>query len=297
MGGGYVSQPSTSTQTSVPYLSGLVNQVGSNAQNILSSSSAWPQLYPGATTGSMVSPLTQAQQSGLAGLTSAAASTLPATTSSTAFANNLENGSVLANNPGMAPLQALASGSLTNPANNPLINSTVNTLTSNVIPGITSQFVAGGNTNNPAMAYAAGQGATNAIAPFLSNLYTTDLQAQLGAAQDLGSLYNQGVQSQTQGLALAPQTAGLPFVAPQEEYQAGALQQNQSQAVLNSIIQAYQNQQTMPETMTDWAAGIGFGAPGGTTSMTQPLYTNPTANTLGDIQSGLSTIGLLSAAF
>jgi hypothetical protein len=278
-------------------LSDLVNQVGSNAQGILSNPAAWPQLYPGATSGSMVSPLTPAQQAGIASMTSAAGSNLPATDSATTFANQLENGGVLANNPGLAPLQALASGSMTNPANNPLINSTVNTLTSNVIPGITSQFVTGGNTNNPAMAYAAAQGATNAVAPFLSNLYTTNLQTQLGAAQDLGSLYNQGVQSQTQGLALAPQTASLPFVAPQEEYQAGALQQNQNQAVLNSIIQAYQNQQTMPETMTDWAAGIGFGAPGGTTSMTQPLYSNPSANTMGEISSGLSTIGMLAAMY
>ncbi|MEJ0071181.1 MAG: hypothetical protein WDO24_23310 [Pseudomonadota bacterium] len=215
----------------------------------------------------------------------------------TGFANNLESGGYLASNPGLSALSPFLSGSYTDPMSNPNVANTVTELTSKAVPGVVSQFVAGGDLNNPAMAYATAQGATDAIAPYLSSLYSTGMQNQLTAAQDAGSLYNQGVQTATQGLAMAPQTAQLPFVAPNQEYQAGTLEQNQNQAQLNAAIQAWNYNQTLPENMDNWLASIAYGAPGGTSTMTTPMYSNDTNNTLGTISSAASTVGMLAAMY
>ena len=287
MSSGYSSIPSTSTTTQSPYLSGLVNQVGADAQDILSNPSQWPQWYPGAT----VSPFTPAQTAGISGIEDAAASELPATRAATSFADNLENGSIAGANPALHTLQDFASGGITDPATNPYLSATMNQLTSSVVPNIVSQFVAGGNLNNPAMAYAASQGATSALAPYLSSLFTTGQQAQLNAAQSLGSLYDQGVQAETQGLALAPQTAQLPFIAPTEEYQAGTLEQNQAQNVLNSLLARWNYQETQPLQMLNWAASIGDSAPGGTSITTTPTYYSPIENALGLFSGATSALG------
>jgi hypothetical protein len=287
---GYQSTPSTSTTTQTPYLSGLVGQAGAAAQSILANPSLWPQWYPGAT----VSPFTPAQSAGIAGIENAAASGLPATSAATSFADSLENGGVAAADPALPALQDFAAGGITDPATNPYLSATMNQLTSGVVPNIVSQFVAGGNLNNPAMAYAASQGATSALAPYLSSLFTTGQQEQLNAAQSLGSLYDQGVQARTQGLALAPQTAQLPFIAPTEQYQAGTLEQNQAQNVLSSLLAQWNFQQTQPLQMVNWAASIGDSAPGGTSTTTTPMYYNPVQNGLGLFSDGTSALGSLA---
>jgi len=275
IGSGYDSTPSTSTTVQQPYSTNLANAVVNTAGYDLTNPSTWPQWFPGST----VSPFTPAQTAGIGTLEADAANPAPATTSALGFANNLESGNYINNNSGSAALAPFASGAYTDPSSNPYFSQTLGTLTGQVVPNIVSQFVAGGDMNNPAMAYATSQGATNAMAPYLSQLYSTGLQNQLAAGQSLGSLYNQGVATGAQGLALAPQTAQLPFAAPTEEYQAGSLEQNQ--ALLNSQVQQWNYNQTLGQNMVNWAAGINAGAPGGTTSMTTPMYYSPVSNALG----------------
>jgi hypothetical protein len=290
----------TETTTQAPYLATAAQTAGNTAVDIQQQLDgfSWPQLFPGATTGSEVSPFTAAQTAGLTSLEANAANPTPATDSSLDFANTLESGGFLYGNPANPTLSAFANGDYANPMSNPEAASTIQQLESQAIPGVVSQFVSSGNMNNPDMAYAASQGATNAIAPYLSNLYTTGQTNQLNAAGTEGSIFDQGVQSGTQGLAIAPQTASLPFIAPQEEFQAGSAQQSQNQNLLNSEIQAQQTEATMPEQMTSWLAQIADGAPGGT--MSQPLYTNTAANVMGGVSGGLSmlsTLGTLVAAY
>jgi hypothetical protein len=272
---GYSSSPSTQTTTNVPYLSDAVKQAGGFAQDVFNDPSNWPKWFPGSTVSGFTPEQTQALQT----LEANASQDAPATDSSLGFANDLESGKYLTN-PGSLALSAYSNAALD--PNSPQAQA----ITAPVVSNIVSQFVQGGNLNNPSMAYAASQGAESALA-----------NAGITAATNLGNQWNTGVDAMTRGLALAPQTAGLPFIAPQQLFQAGSLQQNQNQADLNAQIQKWNFEQTKRQNMDNWLASIAYGAPGGTSTMTTPMYSNSGANDMATASSALSMVGTLAAMY
>lgn len=92
-------------------------------------------------------------------------------------------------NPGTGTLSAYASGAYgTNPNTDP----TAQSVMSQVVPSIESQFINGGDLSSPEAAYATAAGATSALAPLEYQNYQTQEQLQQGAAQNLATNYEQG---------------------------------------------------------------------------------------------------------
>lgn len=92
-------------------------------------------------------------------------------------------------NPGTGTLSAYSSGAY---GSNPNTNALSQSVMSQVVPGIESQFIAGGDLSSPEAAYSTAAGATSALAPSLFQNYQTQEGLQEGAAQNLSSNYLQG---------------------------------------------------------------------------------------------------------
>src|SRR6185437_1600794 len=185
---GFGNQPSGQTTTTTnttpwvqqqPYL----EQAMSGAQTLYNN--YVPQYYPGGT----YSPQTGAQTQALNDVYGLASNPSPVTAPATNFSSSLLSGDYLnnpgsmfempiasgaatANLPGSQTLNAYASGLPENTQTNALVNS----IESQVEPGIMSQFVQGNDLNNPAAAYSVAQGVTSALAPSLFS----NFQAQEG---------------------------------------------------------------------------------------------------------------------
>jgi hypothetical protein len=289
MGGG----GQTTTTTSKPYSTNAADAAVNTATAMFNDPASWPQYYPGQT----VTPFTDAQNAALSGIIKTASAGSPLVQPTVDFARNLEGGNYLYNNPGTAALQSFTGGAYNDPMSNPAFADTLNQLTGKTLPGIVSQFVAGGNLNNPAMAYAAGQGVTDATAPYLSQLYESGLNRQLQAAQSEGSLFNQGLQSMVQGAGLAPSLQQMPYTDLQQLFNAGTTQQNQQQQQTNADIAKWNFDQNQRMNMVNWLSGIAFGAPGGTTtSMTTP-YAKGAGSDLNTAGQALGMVGTLAAMY
>lgn len=265
------SGPSGTTTTSntnpaSPFLGNLYNWSTQLAQN------NQPQYYPGPT----LAGFTPAQGDALNRLAQFGQQGSPAIGAATNFNTNLTNGGFLFNNPSNPTLSAFSSGAMANPMSNPAFNATIQNTLSQVIPGITSKSVAGGNLNNPAGTFAAGQGAMGALAPYISNIYQQGQQNQLNAATTLGNQWNTGVGLMNQGSALTPSLVQLGLLPAQTEFSAGSAQQAQNQAGINADMARFNYNQDLPFTMNSWLSGILGSNPGSAT--TSPYFQNAFAN-------------------
>ena len=143
-----------------------------------------------------------------------------------------------------------ASGERVSAASNPYTSSLAQSVMSQVLPGIQSQFIAGGGLSGPQAAYASSQGATAALAPVLAQQYQQEEQNQLQAGQALSSNYLQGLAAKTnaanslnnawlQGTGLeanAAQGLGNLHIA------ASGLAQNAATSLNNAFLQGSQQQ-------------------------------------------------------
>jgi len=156
-GGGGGTTTSTTNTVSNPW-SGqqpFLTQQYQAAQNLYNNPSDYPQLFPGATSGSEVAPLNNQEQSSINNLYSAG--TYSPLLNSTANAQNyILNGGFL--NQG-----------------NPYQQAELGSLAASVTPQIESQFTQGNSMNNPAAAYATAQGLGAAEAPLLAQNYNAGL--------------------------------------------------------------------------------------------------------------------------
>ena len=96
-------------------------------------------------------------------------------------------------NPGNSAFQPYASGQMLGAAANPYTSPLAQSVLSQVVPGIQSQFIQGGMLNSPEAAYATSQGATAALAPVLQQQYQQEEQNQLQAGGALSNAYLQGL--------------------------------------------------------------------------------------------------------
>jgi hypothetical protein len=247
-GGGGGTAPAgntTTTQTTNPW-SGqqpYLTDVFSRAQNLYDNYS--PQYF----TGSTVAPLDPLQsqaidleaQRGLAGspVQSAAAQT----------AQDFLNGNYLS-------------------AGNPYFQNMAGSVLANVVPGLEAQFNQGNSMNNPGVAYAVSQGATDA----LGNLAYQNYSDQIG--------------NQLKTLALAPQTAGMDYQNIAAVGDAGAQLQSQAQQQINDAVARFNFQQQLPYEQLNNYANLVQGGYGSTSAITQPYFQNQTANILGGALGG-----------
>ena len=217
--------------------------------------SGGPQYYPGQTYAGE----TANQAAGLA-----TAGNLGAT--ATGAEGNILSSGFLNSNPGNAAYQGILSG------NSPAIRAAV----ANVEPGIMDQFTGGQTvTPNSGAAYGVGQGVGNAIA-----------SQMLPAAQGLSENYSQAAGQQNTAAAFgAPSAAGI-------QVNAGGQQQALNQNVINDQIARYNYGQTQPYNLLDWYNGVLAGAPGGTSTLTTPYFTQRTGGFGGALSGAVSGAGL-----
>ncbi len=278
-GGGATSAGSqTSTTTSepwsvqIPYLTKGFDQANSLFD------SGGPQYYPGST----VAPFNGTQNAALAGITQQASAGSPVTPAATNFTTNLLNGGFLNSNPGAALQLPFATGAMADPSKSPYFQSALSATLGQVLPGITNQFVQGGNLNNPAMAFAAGQGAMSAAAPLLFNTYQQGLQQQQQAAQNIGGFYQQSLGDMLQGLGAAPSVQQMPYFDLNQLWNAGTAEQQQQQAQTNADIARWNYGQQLPYSQLQQYMGtIGGTGYGGTSQTTTPYYQNAFGNAAG----------------
>lgn len=225
-------------------------------------------------------------------------------------------------------LQAYARGDYVS-QDNPYTDDLVTSITSRVLPGIQSQFIQGGALNSPEAARASTEGVTNAIAPELFARQQQEEQNQMAAAnaiagrqmqgaglqqqaatnignmalqgrglqtQALGGLsgsYNQGMAQMLQALGLAPQTTANLFTPDQNIFAAGSALQQLDQQQINDAVARWNFQQSLPWDMLNQYIGQVTGNYGGTTTLNQPYFTNPTQNILGTAAGAAGLIGKL----
>ncbi len=145
---------------------------------------------------------------------------------------------------------------------------------STVVPGITATFNQGNSLNNPGIARATSLGATDALNNLAGQLFEAERDNQIKAA------------------ALAPQLSALDFQNIAAVSDAGATRQNAAQQQLNDQIARWNYQQQLPYQQLNNYANLVQGGYGGTTTLTQPYFTNPLANGLSGALAG----GLLGGA-
>lgn len=147
---------------------------------------------------SMVAGMTPAQQQGISSQEQAAAGQGTNEASSAAAANQFET-----------------SGALLNPASNPYLQNTYQLAGQQVQNQLSSEFAGSGSNVENSIPVQSDQ---------LNNL----------ATQLYGGAYQQGVNTMTQAAAQSPLIQAGLYQPGQEEYQAGSLQQQQQQNVINA---------------------------------------------------------------
>ncbi len=274
---GYGQQSATTTSSTVPWAAQqpyFLEQFNA-ADNLFNTYT--PQYYPGQTVAGFTDP----QKAALQGTIQQAQTGEPITGATMNFGSTLENGGYLNANPGTALQMPFATGQMADPSRNPYFQSSLQSTLANVLPSITSQFVSGGNTNNPALSFAAGQGAMSAIAPQLFGAYQQGLQQQQQAAQNIAGTYQDTLGKMVQGAALAPQLQNLPYNDLAKLFAAGSTQQQQNQQQINADIAKWNWQQQLPyQKLATFGSEIG-GPVGSTTTATTPYFTNNIANAAG----------------
>lgn len=153
-------------------------------------------------------------------------------------------------------------------AQNPYFQNMAQSVMSSVVPGLERQFTQGNNMNQPGAAYAVANGATQA----LGNL----------AYQN----YNDQINNQLKGVALAPQTQALNYQNVAALGDAGSQLQQQNQANINADVQKWNYNQQLPLQMFNQYANSVQGGYGSTNTLNQPYYQNQMANGLGGALGG-----------
>jgi hypothetical protein len=217
----------------------------------------------------------------------------------------MANGAFLNSNPYLSGMMNAASQGV------------VNNYMTATAPQTDSAMEKAGEFGTPGLANAQTQNQLN-LGTSLNNLasqiyganYEQQTQNMLGAANDLGNLqtsaygtagqlanqgvatqasalnsaagqYNTGLSNQQAAIGATPALTGMPSTDYSTAINAGAGTQGLNQAQLNSIIQSFYGNEMAPWTTNQEAAGIVGGAIPGTTTSTQPYYTNPFGQALG----------------
>lgn len=259
-GGGGPSGNTTSTNVTTPWsqqqkflsgasnpnLSGSASPTGvfQSAAQLYNNPSDYPQMFPGSNNGSQTAGFTPLQNQALTDI------------------GNTGLDSPLMNSASNAQQYILNGGMLSK--GNPYQQAELDNVNAQITPQIEAQFTQGNSMNNPAAAFATAQGIGSADANIL------------------GENYNNAQNQLTQTSMYAPMTFQQQMQGEQGAANAGATQQTQNQNVLNGEINAWNYNQQLPYQQLQNYAGLVNGNYGGTTTSTQPYYSNNTQNMISD---------------
>jgi hypothetical protein len=180
----------------------------------------------------------------------------------------LQEQRALAGSPLMQQAQQNAMGSLSGQIN-PALQGMIQQAQSQLRPGIDAQFAGAGRYGSGAHANAMASAATDAATRLAYQDYNNSMQMAPGLAQqdyfDIGQLA-----------------------------QVGQTREQQAGAELQSQIQKFYEQQQAPvNALQRYAALVSGGNVGGTTTNTQPIYSNPLMSAAGLGLGGVSALGTL----
>lgn len=213
---------------------------------------------------------------------------------------------------GQGYLSGAIGGKYLNPATDPGFQNVVNTTLANTMPSITSSFTGAGRSDSGLASRAAAEGANDAVGNLMLQNYQAERQLQQGAAgqaaqneattlgatetaQNLASnnlLTQQG--NQIKGIAVAPSLDQGLLTDLNAAESAGGILQGNDQSAVNSAIQQWNYNQMLPWNQLGMYGSLiqGQGNLGGTSTLTQPYYSNQGANAM----SGLIGGGALGAS-
>jgi hypothetical protein len=176
-----------------------------------------------------------------------------------------------------------ANQNLTNTANgdylsagNPYFQSMADQIKAQVTPQIESQFAAGNRMGSPGSGYAVGNGLGTAIGNLAFQNYANERN------------------NQTQASALAPANQSAQYQNVAALTDAGAQQQTQNQAQLNDQIARFNFQQQLPYNKLGIYNSMINGQYGGTSTTSQPFFSNSVGSGLG---AASSAVGLYQQLF
>lgn len=222
-------------------------------------------------------------------------------------------------------------GAYLDPSTNPGFQNVVNTTLAKTMPAITAPFVGAGRSDSGLASRALGEGVTDAIGGLTLQNYLTERQNQNAAGQQAASnllaeqglqqgaaqqaaqnlssmiggtqtaqalaantlLGQQGQQIQAQGLApMIDQTilSNLNTAA-----QASGQTQQDMQNQINAAIQAWNYNQMLPWNQLGLYNSMVQGNYGGTTTTTQPYYSNTGANVAAGVGAAASVATAIAA--
>ncbi|WP_333985486.1 hypothetical protein [Burkholderia orbicola] len=213
------------------------------------------------------------------------------------YTTNLLNGQYLNANPGNAAFERFANGDmLSNPYMTGMANAAADAITRNyqnaVAPQITSQMEGAGRYGSGAMMNAQGQ-AQQDLATQLGNsmnnlyggMYQQNLSGMLQGAQGLSNNYSTAAQQQLAGASMSPNVVNSINSAISNLYNMGGNQQALQQAQISAPWQQLGNYSNLIQ-----------GQYGGTSSTSQPYYSNPLTGALGGAMGGAALGGMVAGA-
>jgi hypothetical protein len=279
-GGSQPAGNTTTTQTNTPwsgeepYLTSIYSQA-SDLNN-----STPPQYFPGNT----YAPLTD-QQKGLM------SSVIGYGSQGGGAALNSANGAVsgiLAPGGASNVLNSEMRPGFLDPANSPYYRTAVGNAVATALPMANASFVNGNRSDSGLAQRASTSAAVDAAAGLAQNQYNTNQGLQQNAAAiQQGNQVKAAIaapvidQQQLSDMATGLSTAGMS--------------QSDIQNQINADVARYNYGQMLPWNQLGLYEGAvtGTGNPGGTSTTTQPYFSNPTANVMSGL-SGLGSLGMLA---
>lgn len=170
-------------------------------------------------------------------------------------------------------------GDYANASSNPYFQDMAQNVLAQTVPGLESQFTAGGAMNSPGAAYAVSQGANSALGQLAYQNYNDQMTNMMRAA------------------ALAPGVQNSQLQDIQAVQDAGAQEQAQNQANINDAVNRWNFQQQLPYNKLSMYDQLINGSYGGTSTLTQPYYQNKGASQAMGAVGGLATGAMLGSAF
>jgi hypothetical protein len=257
-GGGGGSQSSTVSQKADPW-SGIQPQLldaAKDTQNLYKQGLLNPQYYPGQT----IAPQSQETQQALQSQIQRAQNGSPLTAQAQDYTKGLLGGDYL--------------------NNNPHLDATYNRAADQVQSRVNSAFEAGGRHGGGANQRVLGQ----SLGDLATNIY--------------GGAYDNERNRMQQGLLFAPTLANQDYYDIGQLSSAGGVKDQRAQDMINQDISRFDfNQQAPAQNISDYIGLLnGVGGKYGSSTTTQPMYSNGGANTLGLLGS-LGAGGALSGLF
>lgn len=276
-----------------PYLSDIYSQAGALFSN------NEPQYYPGPT----YAPLTGQQQGLVSDLinTGASGGTPTLQNAAQGVAGTLSPGYTSATsvpfNQGNSVLSNELSSSYLNPWNSPSFQTVVGNTLASAMPAATASFTNGNRGNSGLETRAATMAANDAVGGLAQNQYQANQAIQNSAQQSAANDYLAQQGNQIKAMSLAPLIDQTSMNDLTQALQASGLSQQDAQNIINAQMQQYNYGQMLPWNQLNLFENAvnGTGSPGGSTTTSQPYFSNTGANIMGGISSAAALASMASA--